>query len=261
MTGSSAQCGQALVELAICCAVLIPLFLLIPLVAKYGHATIVAQQAARDAAWEATVAPSYHLPDAGQLRKRVLDRNFATADAIIRTTPTASASRKFGDPMLGTFSGRTLLDRDGVTVAKPVEHVSPGYTRLATFALKVNANRYVTSEVTMRYNTIAQANGSPNTYLAPLDSLDLVQTRRQSLLADAWNASGSRDGERRVQDTMKALAPAGFLSDLGLGGVFDALEPMGAVLPIVGELSQLDPGHLEPDIVPADRLAKDPATP
>mgnify|MGYP001105901116 CR=1 FL=1 len=59
--GPASQRGQALTEMAILSVILVPLLLLIPLLGKYAHLQQNTQQAARAAAWEATVAPDYEM--------------------------------------------------------------------------------------------------------------------------------------------------------------------------------------------------------
>ncbi|MBR7551336.1 pilus assembly protein, partial [Mycobacterium tuberculosis] len=49
--GARRQRGQSLTEVAVLCAVLVPIFLLIPILAKYIHARQATQQAARAIAW------------------------------------------------------------------------------------------------------------------------------------------------------------------------------------------------------------------
>ena len=59
--GPALQRGQALTEMAILSVILVPLLQLIPLLGKYAHLQQNTQQAARAAAWEATVAPDYEM--------------------------------------------------------------------------------------------------------------------------------------------------------------------------------------------------------
>ena len=251
------QRGQALTELAICAALLVPLFLLIPIVAKYGHANQVAQQAARNATWEATVSDAYDLPKRSALQKKAIDRNFAAADAPIRTNPTGSASGEFGDQMLNTFSNRKLLERDNLSVSSIGQASSPGFlSKTATLLPELNGKGYVTAKVKLDYRNLQTTDGGAATYLDPFDKLNIVQTRQQTLLVDAWNASGPRAGKRQVVKTIKPLAPASWFDGLGkLFDMFGALEP---ILPMVGSLGDLEFGTIEPDVVPADRLADYP---
>ena len=97
--------------------VLVPLFLLIPIVAKYAHIKQMAQQAARNAAWEASVSRNHALASRIDAERRALDMTFAAADAPIRSTPGGAARGPFDDQLLNTFSGQKLLERDNLKVA------------------------------------------------------------------------------------------------------------------------------------------------
>ena len=255
--------GQALTEMAVMAAVLIPLFLLIPVVAKYGHIQQMAQQAARNAAWEASVSSNYALPNRAQAEREALDRNFALADAKIRSNvPTGNGNGEFGDAMLGTFSGRKLLERDNLQVRSVSQTESPGYVDEAQQAVKLvapgfslNSESYVTAQVRLNIRDLKLANGSPARYLQPFDNLNLVLDRKQTLLVDAWNASGPRTGGRSVVSTIKPLAPTSYLS--GLDKVLDMFKPL-EFLPVIGAIGKIELGTVEPDIVPADKLAEYP---
>lgn len=255
--------GQALSELAVMAAVLVPLFLLIPVVAKYGHIKQMAQQAARNAAWEASVSKDYVLPSQNQAERKALDRNFAVANAKIRSNvPGGNGNGKFGDTMLGTFSGRSLLERDNLHVRSMGQTGSPGrmddaltlLPRLGAFP--PNRRGYVTAEVRLNIRDLQLANGTPARYLEPFDNLNLVLDRKQTLLVDAWNASGPRSGGRSVVSTISPeLAPTTSLK--GLDKVLDLFKPL-EFLPVIGAIGKIELGTVEPDIVPSDKLSEYP---
>lgn len=258
--------GQALTELAVMAALLVPLFLLIPIVAKYGHTKQMAQQAARNAVWEASVSRDYTAPSQREAERKALDRNFAAADARIRSDVSGVATRgKFGDQMLNTFSGRKLLERENLRVRGMTTAESPGYmdealipieTATALFGkFKLNKSGYVTANVRLDIRDLQLADGSRARYLEPLDSLNLVLERKQTLLVDAWNASGPRSGGRSVINTIKPLAPSSRLD--GMDKLLDMFKPLD-MLPVIGAIGGLDIGTIEPDIVPADKLADYP---
>lgn len=261
--------GQALVELVVAAAVLVPLFLLIPIVAKFGHIRQMAQQAARNAAWEASVAGSHALPTRQDAERRALQRTFAAADAPIRSDVGNAAARgAFDDQMLNTFSGRKLLERDNLHVASLTQANSPGHVdealvpiELATAAtggFKLNKQGYVTASIRLDVRDLKTADGAPARYLAPFDNLGVVLERRQSLLVDAWNASGPRargDGHS-VVETVRPLVPTTKLA--GLDKLLTLFKPPLDKLPVVGALGGLKLGTIEPDVVPADKLVQYP---
>lgn len=257
--------GQGMVELAVCAAVLVPLFLLIPIVAKLGHGKQMAMQAARNAAWEASVSDNYQPFTRAQLRNKALDRNFADADAPIRSRTTGGATGAFADQMLNTFSNKKLLEKNDLTISRTSNDGSPGYIDEAAALLPKNyldgafpPNRkgYVSAEVSLSYRDLKTADGRPARYLEPLDNLNLVDKRRQMLLTDAWNASGPTSGKRSVHDTVRPLAPVSYFE--GLDGIFDTLKVLEPILPMVGSLGDLELGAIEPDVVPADKLSNYP---
>lgn len=260
--------GQGMVELAVCAAVLVPLFLLIPVIAKFGHSKQMAMQAARNAAWEATVAGNYQPPGRAMLQSKALDRNFADADTPITSRASNTNSGVFSDQMLNTFSNRKLLEKRDLSITRTSNTGSPGYVdEAATLlpknyfdnAFPPNKSGYVTAEVMLNYRDLKTADGRPARFLEPLDNLNLVEKRHQTLLTDAWNASGPRTGARSVIATVRPLAPVSYFE--GLDGVFDLMKPLKPILPMVGSLGDLELGTIEPDIVPADKLANYPIKP
>ena len=259
--------GQALTELAVMAALLVPLFLLIPLVAKYGHIKQMAQQTARNAAWDASVSKDYSVPTRNEAERKALDRNFAAADARIRSNVGSVATQgEFGDQMLNTFSNRKLLERDNLQVRNMGRAESPGYLDEAimpieaatalTGGYKVNKQGYITSNIRLNIRDLKLADGGPARYLAPLDNLNLVLDRRQTLLVDAWNASGPRSGSRSVINVTKPFAPTTKVDRLD--EMFDMFKGPMEDLPIIGALEGLDLGLVEPDVVPSDKLARYP---
>ncbi|MDV0438592.1 TadE family protein [Xanthomonas sacchari] len=260
--------GQGMVELAVCAAVLVPLFLLIPVVAKLGHGKQMAMQAARNAAWEASVAKNYQPASRAALQGKALDRNFADADAPITSRTSGASGGAFADQMLNTFSNQKLLEKRDLSITRTANRGSPGYVDEAAQllpknyfdnAFPPNKSGYVTAEVTLNYRDLKTADGRPAHFLEPLDNLDLADKRHQTLLTDAWNASGPRSGARSVIATVRPLAPVSYFD--GLDRVFDVLKPLTPILPMVGSLGDLELGAIEPDVVPADKLANYPVKP
>lgn len=262
--------GQALTELAVMAALLVPMFLLIPIVAKYGHMNQMAQQAARNAAWEASVSRDYAVANPREAQRKALDRNFASADARIRSDVGSVAMRgEFGDQMLNTFSGRKLLERDNLRVPSMGNTESPGYMDEALVPIEtvtapfgkftLNKQGYVTAHVKLNIRDLKLADGGRARYLEPLDNLNLVLDRKQTLLVDAWNASGPRpgNGSRNVVDTVRPLAPTSKLK--GVDKLTGMIKPPLDKLPVFGAIGGLKLGTIEPDIVPADKLAEYPA--
>lgn len=270
-----AQSGQALTELAILSAILAPLFLLIPILAKYTHLQQATQQAARSAAWEATVVENHAwatLMDASwrdRQRNLLIDRHFGRADAVIMSqTGTAQADAPVGNELMGTFSGETLLQRDGLELM-PYRSESAGYIGEALDivdgilealpgSFPPNEDGLVTAEVVVRPEDLKLADGSPATFLAPFDVLGLEFRASHAVFADGWGAAGngvagspSEGHDRSVYEQVRTFVPTS-----ALDGLNDTLDDISFLenIPLLGIPFRMRPGYIQPDIVPVDRL-------
>lgn len=270
-TNRRSQAGQALTEMAIVAVVLVPLFLLVPTLAKYFHIKQTAQQAARSAAWAATVTPDYDFAalDAGEQRRLVLDRHFGRAvDPLSSQASNGADGDDVDSPMMNSFSNHALLRRGDVALAPytnesggRVTDVIEGFTRLFELmpggSFPPNRNGLVSAEVTLRPRNLVNADGGAS-FLDPFNGLDLEMTLQHTVLADAWNAAGngleghaSHGRARSVHAQVRSMVPTSALDPVG--DVLEDLEFMD-ILPVVGVLSRLRPGYIQPDIVPKDKL-------
>lgn len=271
----NSQAGQALTELAILSAVLVPLFLLIPIVAKYAHLGQATKQAARSAAWEATVVEDHNwgtLMDASwrdRQRALLIDRHFGNADAPITSQPpTVEADAPVDNTLMGTFSGEPLLEQAGVELL-PYKSESAGFIGEALDGIDgilealpggfpPNEDGLVTAEVMVRPEDLKTADGSPATFLAPFDTLGLEFRASHTVFADGWGAAGngledspSQGHDRSVYEQVRTFVPTSVLD--GLNGTLDDLRVLEDI-PLVGVPFRMRPGYIQPDIVPAHRL-------
>ncbi|MCF7223602.1 TadE/TadG family type IV pilus assembly protein [Marilutibacter chinensis] len=268
------QRGQAMVEMAVLSAVLVPLFLLVPTLSKYFHAKQMAQQAARAAAWEATVTRDFEFNQLNGGRAAQLafirEHNFGDADTVIRSNISGNATGRLKNEMLNTFSNRELVRAQDITLDAYRNEAPSGlsglFGRIGGLLEKLpgefppNKNGLVTAQVTLRPQNLKTRNGAGASYLAPFDRINLELRSHHTLLADEWNAAGNGlDGqpsarrERSVLNQVKTLAPTSALD--GAGDFFEKIE--GAdFLPIVGPIARLRPGYVQPDIVPSDKLKR-----
>lgn len=243
-------------------AVLVPLFLLVPVLAKYIHLRQANHQAARAAAWEATVSPSHGLPDRLATQARLIDRHFARAQTPIRSQlpPPPRRDAPVGNLFLGTFSGQPLLENADVVVSAYRDERRPGFLDDLTGLLEglpgefpPNRRGYITAEVVVSPQNLRTANGRPAEYLAPFDALNLRMTSRHTLLTDAWNAAGPGNGGsphgRSVVSQVRTLVPTSYFGDIN-PNLSSAIER----IPFIGVIGRLDPGHIAPDVVPYERL-------
>lgn len=255
----ASQQGQALAEVVVLAAVLVPLFLLVPIVAKYIHLRHAAEQAARAAAWQATVSPDYALPDRQRTQRMLIERHLGRADATVRTeVPDQPADATVEDAFVNTFSDHTLLKRQDISLRAFRDEQAPGLMgqilgMVEKFpgAFPPNENGLVTASVELRPQNLKRADGQPAAYLAPFDSINLQMEASHTLLADAWNAAGAGIGDsprdRSVTSQVRTLVPTAMLGqvpDLG------ALE----IIPIIGVIGRLEFGLIKPDVVPKPRL-------
>lgn len=254
------QDGQSLTEAAVLCAVLVPLFLLIPIMGKYIHLRQATQQAARAAAWEATVAKDYTIPATARMRDLTVDRHFGKADApIVSRASTGNARDRVDNPLLNTFSNQTLVERGDIRVDRYDNDPSKGILdRLGSLMDKLpgefppNKKGLVTASLSVSVQDLKLANGGAASFLEPFDQLGLRMQGSNTLLTDPWNAAGPGTAKnptrRSVVGQVRTLVPSSHLSDAAK--VFDSLQ----IIPIVGTISRFDPGYIAPDVVPVDKL-------
>lgn len=252
-------------ELAVLAAVLVPLFLLIPVLAKYIHLRQNNQQAARAAAWDATASPDYALPDRARTQSLLIERHFARSDMPIRSQPpTPQRDALLGNVFLNTFSDQPLLERADIRLSAYQNQRRPGFMEdvLGMFeglpgSFPPNSKGYITAEVSVSPQDLRTSDGRPAAYLAPFDALNLTMTSRQTLLADAWNAAGPGIGgnphDRSVISQVRTLVPSSYLGDIdpNLGSAIERI-------PFIGVIGRLELGHIEPDVIPYERLQNAP---
>ncbi|MBD9535959.1 pilus assembly protein [Stenotrophomonas sp. STM01] len=254
------QRGQSMVEMAVLCLVLVPLFLLIPTLGKYVHIRQQAQQATRAAAWEATASRSYAVPSNAQVRPQLIARHFGAADSKIISNVPASTAERLDDPLLNTFSNQPLLQRSDITLGAYRNDREPGIMgRLSGLISKLpgpfppNERGLITASMDMRIRDLRTADGSAAAYLEPFDTIGLRMQTTSALLADPWNAAGagiSGNNPRSVKAQIRNMVPTSNLEDGAkmLQGV--------SSLPLFGVLGDLKPGYIEPDVVPMDKLER-----
>ena len=283
------QKGQALTEMAIVAAVVVPLFLLVPVLAKYFHIKQTAGQAARTAAWEATVTADHNFDnlDAAAQRQRVLDRHFGLSVDPIATQASGAGDGDDVRSQMMNLLHRHLpvhrpfpvsagvqhpvvrLQRGDVTLAPygnesggRVTTIIEGFSRIFELvpgaSFPPNSNGLVTSELRVRPRNLVTRDGGAATFLDPFHAIDLDMTLQHTLLADAWNATGnglenspSHGHDRSALEQVQSLSPLSVMEP-----VADLFEDLGALdmLPVVGTISRFRPGYIQPDIVPHDKL-------
>lgn len=260
--------GQALTEFLVVALVLVPLYLLIPLIAKYQDIAYQTLMASRYVAFDAVAKNEWQnsWKDPGQLAGEVRRRFFSNPDAPIKTDDTAgnfAAHRNSfwngptHEPLIADFDtdiavsfgpSRTASQAGSITSAsdgKPFNTV--GGTQVQTNIaeqLSLKAGGVFTGNVMVK---LANAPDFLAAY-QPFDKIDLAIRRGTSVVVNGWDAKDPQQVMQRIDS--KLLVP---------GTMLRPLQPLTSSLIGVAEAGQVDAprlGELEfwSDVVPPDRL-------
>lgn len=264
----SAKCdGQALTEFLVLAVALIPIYLLIPMIAKYQDISHAVQLASRYVAFEATIRNDTlnAWKTEGQLAGEVRRRFFGNSDAPIKTNDIAGnflADQNLfwrgpdGAPLIKNFDtdvsvsfgpGGGPAHSDAFT---PASDGAPFHSIIAALGvdtaneLNLKSRGIYTSNVTVKLANLPAG----LKHYQPFDTIDLAMTRHTSILIDGWQAKDPNDVQSRIA-TAK-LVP---------GTTLAATAPVvNASISIVevGQMSGPRLGKLDfwNDVVPADRL-------
>jgi len=274
------QRGQSLVEMAIACIALVPMFLGVMLLGQYIHLRQQTQAAARTAAWDAAASPNIvnnvgGLPSQGGEQDRMRVLQFGKPDATPRNI---TAPAQLQDPMLTTFAGRDLVLAKNVTLNTYSNTKSPALSQKALNligtvtkgaglgAFPPDGSGLITAEVHVRPEHLTDSSGRALKFLDPLDTMDLDFYGRTVLLADAWNANGSgekgdggpTDVPRSVRNAIRPLVPSDWVGKSWNDGIAKVVHILGEI-PFVDDLitpgfDKFVPGKTAPDVVPSDNL-------
>jgi hypothetical protein len=253
--------GQALTEFIILTIVLIPLFLLIPIIAKYqdiSHSTLMASRyVAFDSAIRNDSSGTWKSPD--QLAGEVQRRFFSNPNAPIKTHDIAGDFQSNQNPFWRDPKNKPLIEnfnRDiSISFGRSFSSTQAnGYIPAsdgAPFILKDNfslpANGIFRSNVSVRI-----ANISPGLkFYAPFDNLDLVVHRSTTLLINGWTASNPDLVQAKLDNPY--IYPGGILEPANL-----IVTPLLITTELFGSVSRPRLGRLDfwTDTVPKDRLRK-----
>ncbi len=267
MSNRFAQTGQALTEFLVAAVAIIPLFLLMPLIAKYqdiNHSTL---SASRYAAFEAMTrndSTSNGWKPPSQLADEVRRRFFSNPDAPIKTNDVAGNFKAHQNLFWRGPRGEALIEdiNNDVQVnfgtGGASDHASgfSGASDATIFIplkdqLELKARGIYTAGVSV--SLVNMPAGLK--FYEPFDQINLRITRRTSVAVDPWTASGPK----QIVDKIKGaplIFPATTLSAVTpiLGTAIGLVELPGA---FAGQqmpsprLGQLD---FFVDVVPEDRL-------
>lgn len=243
--------GQALTEFLIVSLVLIPLFLLIPMIGKYQDISHATQMASRYAAFDAVLRNdsqnSWKPPR--QLEAELRQRTYGPAGAGIVTAPESGPvlrdnwSDPYGNALIRTSEDVSLTF--GVNRGATPEEGYAAIDDTAVFPLAGVAG--LGSRGLYRANVaVALANLPAGLKsVEPFNQLNLRIERHASVLPDPWTAHSPAQTEQRAG----VLAPISHVMPEALIAAAVAAIDMNAVAPpVFGDLKRWR------DLVPLDRL-------
>ncbi|MES2319828.1 MAG: hypothetical protein V4631_20305 [Pseudomonadota bacterium] len=274
----SSQRGQALTEFIVVALALVPLFLLLPLIAKYQDMAHAAQMASRYVAFESTTRNdgmgSNAFKSETQLADEVRRRFFSNSDAAIKTGDVAGDFRGSQNLFWRTPKGASLITSfadDAVLsfgTARGATHAS-GFSAASDGRpfntipvnvrdeLDLKANGVYTANISVKVADIESAEDSFTRSYDALRTIGLNINRHTSLSNDSWTASGPQQVEDRIDKTL--LFPGRLLRPIRpVVGVAVALVEMPQCFPSICNPNTIGPqfGGLDfwRDEVPSDRL-------
>ena len=258
-----AERGQALAEFLAVAFALIPLFLLVPMIAKYQDISHATRMASRYVAFEAITRndsqSSWKPKD--QLADEVLRRFFSNSDAPVKTNDVAGDFKAHQNPFWSDIKGDALIKNfsdvsvtfgasDGISHADAFSGASDGepFNQEPVLAnaskIGLQARGIYTANVVVNIANLPEGIDS----IKPFDKIDLSIKRHTSLVIDPWMARSPEQTEDRFDN----LVPLNQLLTSGIDTLIDvaitAFE-LGEVQP--PEFGKLDKWR---DAVPQDRL-------
>jgi hypothetical protein len=220
--------GQALTEFIVLALALIPLFLIVPLIAKYQDIAHHIQMASRYVAFEAMVRNESmsSWKSQSQLAQEVQRRFFSNSNAPIKSNDVAgdfnSHRNAFwkdpsGAPMIRSFKDDVLVSFGSDNSAS----ASVSFTGASddtpfrgligvSDALGLNAPGIHRANVTVVLANISEPDGGYTLAYESLKGINLTMSRQTSLLIDPWSAKDAEQVEERIDDVL--LFPGSMLS-------------------------------------------------
>ena len=254
------QRGQALSEFLVVALALLPVFLLLPVIAKYQDIANSTQMASRYLAFEAVsrnAARSSWKPEA-QLAEEVRRRFYSNSDAPIKTHDSAgnfSAHQNLfwrdpkGDPLIKDINTDISISfgpAKSPNQDDAFESASDGEPFLEHERFDLSAQGIYTANVSV---VLANLSGGLKSY-EPFDQINLSIIRSTSVVIDPWAAGGPEHAESRFGGN-PLVFPAGALK-----GANSIVSTLVSVIDMPGGVSSPALGKLDfwRDIVPEDRL-------
>jgi hypothetical protein len=249
------QTGQALTEFLVVALAIVPLFLLIPMIAKYQDIGYATQMASRYAAFDATInnPSTTGMKDPAILAQEVRRRFFSNIDAPIKTNDAAGNFRAHQNAFWRGPNNEPLI-QDINTVA--VNLATAGSGGLGMDILNT-AGRGITglAGFGLPSSPLYQSNvGVPLVNLPagirsyePFDQLNLRVERNTTVLVNGWSARSVDQARERTERSLPVTQALGVFAGVSTFAI-GLLERGEIEGPRIGQLDRYQ------DIVPADRL-------
>lgn len=249
----SGRAGQALTEFLVISLVLVPLFLLIPVIGKYQDINHATQLASRYAAFDAVQRNdsdnSWKPPPtlATELRQRFFG---VPGAAVVTDAPAEAAIREgwsdpYAHPLIASPADITLSfgDKYGATQADAYDHAHSSDTALFLLASRAGLDSRGLYRANVSVNLAKLPAGLRS--IEPFDQLDLRIERHATVLPDPWTADSPAQTEMRAGK----LAPIdALMPDTLISAAIKVVDMASVTPPAFGKLSQWR------DVVPADRV-------
>ena len=249
----SSRAGQALTEFLVISLVLVPLFLLIPVIGKYQDISHAAQLASRYAAFDTVLRndSDNSAKPPSTLATELRQRFFGVPGAAVVTNAPARAAFREGwtdphaHPLITSPEDITLSFGDQHEETPANAHDDAHSSDMALFSLASRAG--LDSKGLYRANVSVGLANLPAGLrsIEPFDRLNLRIERHAVVLADPWTANSPAQTEKRTGGLAPIDVP---MPDALIGAAIKVVDMASVKPPAFGKLSQWR------DVVPVDRL-------
>jgi hypothetical protein len=242
------QAGQALVEFLVIAMALIPLFLLIPVVAKYQSIAHATQMASRYAAFDSLVRSDLQNSSKplDQLQEEVRRRIFSNSDAPIKSRDVAGDFKGNQNLFWRTPDDKPLIANFAdITVTRTKQDSHDGQvfsSPQGPFAIGFGATGIASAHVSVKLANLP----SGLKFYEPFDQINLVMNRSTSVLTDGWAGNGPTEVAQELVPLTPGLT---FLKPLSW-----ILHPVMALAEPRSTSSNIGQLEFWREAVPVDRL-------
>jgi hypothetical protein len=260
MSSARRQHGQALTEFLVAAVAVIPLFLLIPLIAKYQDISSATQVASRYLAFDAMTrndSVSTWKPE-DQLAAEVSRRFFSNPDAPIKTDDVAGNFKAHqnlfwrgptDEPLIKDINSDVKVSfglGNATTHDGGFSSASDGAPFVLRSQLDLGARGIYTANVSVKLANLPAG----LKFYEPFDKIDLSIARGTSVAIDAWTARNPAQVESRIAAN-PAIFPTGQLA-----AISSTVDAAISLIDLPGGISGPKLGQLDfwRDVVPEDRL-------